>query len=188
MDKVRIEAAVREILIAIGEDPDREGLIETPKRVAKMYEEVLSGIAYSNDEIAAMFNKTFEVGADNDLVVVKDIPCFSFCEHHIALMYNMRISIGYLPIGRVLGLSKLARIADMVCRRLQLQERIGKDILYIVSKVTGTRNVAVYIEAEHSCMTARGIKKEGCTTRTFTKEGAFNDDSIKSEFFRLIGK
>jgi GTP cyclohydrolase I len=188
MDKPRIENAVREILYAIGEDPNREGLIETPARVARMYEEVFSGIALSNDEIAAMFNKYFEVDMNNDIVVVRDIPCFSYCEHHMALMYDMRISIGYLPTGKVLGLSKLARIADMVCRRLQLQERIGKDILYIVSKVTGTKNVAVYIEAEHSCMTARGIKKEGVKTSTLAKLGAFNDDSMKSEFFRLIGR
>ena len=188
MDLQRIESAVREILIAIGEDPDREGLIETPKRVAKMYQEVLSGVEYSNDDIARMFDKSFSEQVNNDIVVMKDIPCFSWCEHHLALMYNMRISIGYLPVGRVIGLSKIARIADMVCRRLQLQERIGKDILYIISKVTGTQNVAVYIEAEHSCMTARGIKKDGSRTCTFAKSGAFNDDSMKSEFFRLIGR
>lgn len=188
MDTKKIERAVVDILEAIGEDPSREGLVETPARVARMYEEVFAGIRLSNDEIAKMFNKSFDEGASNDIVVVRDIPCFSYCEHHLALMYNMQISIGYLPTGRVLGLSKLARIADMVCRRLQLQERIGKDILYIVSKVTGTQNVAVYIEAEHSCMTARGIRKEGVKTNTLAKSGAFNDDSIKSEFFRLIGR
>lgn len=187
MDRARIEAAVKEILCAIGENPDREGLVETPRRVAKMYEEVLAGIQYSNDEIAAMFDKSFvEEQASNNMVVVKDIECFSFCEHHLALMYNLRISVGYLPSGKVLGLSKVARIADMVCRRLQLQERIGTDIAEIVSKVTGTRNVIVYIQGEHSCMTARGIRKPGTVTRTLTKGGAFNDESMKAEFFRLI--
>lgn len=188
MDREKIEAAVRDILVGIGEDPDREGLVETPARIARMYEETFAGIALTNDQIAEMFCKTFSDDVSNDIVVVRDIPCFSWCEHHMALMYNMKISIGYLPAGKVLGLSKLARIADMVCRRLQIQERIGKDILYIVSKATGTKNAAVYIEAEHSCMTARGIKKEGCSTTTFAKSGAFNDASVKAEFMRLIGR
>ena len=188
MDTQRIEAAVRELLIGIGENPDREGLVETPARVARMCKEVFAGIALTNDQIADMFCKTFTGGASNDIVVVKDIPCFSWCEHHMALMYNMRISIGYLPAGRVLGLSKLARIADMVCRRLQIQERIGQDILYIVCKATGTKNAAVYIEAEHSCMTARGIKKDGCSTSTLARSGAFNDASVKAEFLRMIGR
>lgn len=188
MDKEKIEKSIKSILEAIGEDPEREGLRETPARVARMYEEIFAGIALTNDEIAEMFKKTFEEEASNDIVVVKDIPCFSWCEHHMALMYNLRVNVGYLPTGKVLGLSKVARIADMVCRRLQIQERIGKDILYIISKVTGTKNVAVYIEADHSCMTARGIKKEGTKTCTFIKQGAFNDDSIKGEFLRLIGR
>lgn len=188
MDKPRIENAVREILYAIGEDPNREGLVETPARVARMYEEVLAGVELTNDQIAEMYAKTFEVDTKNDMVVIRDIPAFSFCEHHLALMYNMSISVGYLPTGRVLGLSKVARIVDMVCKRLQLQERIGADILEIMTKVTRTQNVAVYIEAEHSCMTARGIRKPGTKTSTFNRSGAFNDDSVKSEFFRLIGK
>lgn len=188
MDRQKIEAAVRDLLIGIGEDPDREGLVETPARVARMYEEIFAGVSLTNDQIAAMFCKTFSEDVSNDIVVVRDIPCFSWCEHHMALMYNMRISIGYLPAGKVLGLSKLARIADMVCRRLQIQERIGKDILYIICKATGTKNAAVYIEAEHSCMTARGIKKDGCSTSTLAKSGAFNDASMKAEFMRLIGR
>lgn len=187
MDTQKIEMAVHDLILALGEDPEREGLKETPKRVAKMYAEVLEGIQYSNDEIAGMFNKSFvEEQSANDIVVVRDIPCFSFCEHHLALMYDMKISVGYLPTGKVLGLSKVARIADMVCKRLQLQERIGTDIAYIIMKVTGTKNVAVYIEAEHSCMTARGIKRPGVKTSTLTKYGAFNDESIKNEFLRLV--
>jgi len=188
MDSQKIENAVREILVGIGENPDREGLVETPARVARMFQEIFAGIALTNDQIAEKFAKTFEEDVSNDIVVVRDIPCFSWCEHHMALMYNMKISIGYLPAGRVLGLSKLARIADMVCRRLQIQERIGKDILYIVCKACGTRNAAVYIEAEHSCMTARGIKKDGCSTTTLAKSGAFNDASMKAEFLRMIGR
>ena len=187
MDKHRIEAAVREILLAIGENPDREGLVETPKRVAKMYEEVLEGIQYSNDELAEKYAKTFEEPATNDMVVVKHIPCFSYCEHHLALMYNMKISVGYIPSGKVIGLSKIARIADMVCRRLQLQERIGTDIAYIVKKAIGTEKVVVYIEGEHSCMTARGIKKSGSTTSSITKSGEFNDSVVLGDFLRLIG-
>lgn len=189
IDKQKIEKAVTDFLLAIGEDPNREGLVETPKRVAKMYAEVLEGVQYTNDQIAQMFNKSFtEAEASNNIVVVKDISCFSFCEHHLALMYDMKISVGYLPVGRVLGLSKIARIADMVCKRLQLQERIGADIVEIIGKVTGTQNVIVYIEANHSCMTMRGIKKTDVKTVTLTKRGAFNDDSIKSEFLQLIGK
>lgn len=188
MDIQRIKDAVRELLIGIGENPDREGLIETPDRVARMYEEIFAGVSLSNDQIADMFTKTFDEDVSNDIVVVRDIPCFSWCEHHMALMYNMRISIGYLPAGKVLGLSKLARIADMVCRRLQIQERIGKDILYIICKACGTKNAAVHIEAEHSCMTSRGAKKDGCSTTTLTKSGAFNDASMKAEFLRMIGR
>lgn len=144
MDKKKIENAVREILVAIGENPDREGLIETPKRVAKMYEEVFEGIQYSNEEIAKMFDKKFKQEG-NDLVLVKDIPCFSFCEHHIALMYNMSINIAYIPNGYVLGLSKFARISDIVCKRLQLQERIGTDIADILEMILGTNDIAVVI-------------------------------------------
>lgn len=189
MEVLKIEQAVKDLLIALGENPEREGLIETPKRVAKMYQEVFEGIQYTNDDIAKMFNKSFtETHDSNNIVIVKDIPCFSYCEHHLALIYDMNISVGYLPTTKVLGISKVARIADMVCKRLQLQERIGSDIVEIISKVTGTKNVAVYIEAKHSCMTARGIKKTESKTCTFTRSGAFNDSSMKEEFLRLIGK
>ena len=105
-DKVKIEKAIRDILIAIGEDPDREGLKETPQRVAKMYEEVFEGIQYTNEEIANMFNKTF-THKERDIVIEKDIPAFSYCEHHIALMYNMNITVAYIPNEKVIGLSKI---------------------------------------------------------------------------------
>lgn len=179
IDKDAIREHVRGILIALGDDPDREGLKETPDRVARMYEEVFAGMNYTNDEIAEMYGKTFkeeDTRHTEDMVFVKDIEVFSYCEHHMALMYDMKVSIAYLPKDRLVGLSKLARIADMVARRLQLQERIGTDIAYIVSKVTGSEDVAVLIEANHSCMTARGIKKPGTKTFTTTFRGKFEND------------
>lgn len=187
MDKAKIEKAVRDILEAIGENPDRPGLVETPSRVARMYEEVLAGIQYSNDDLAKMYDKCFEEDEPGGIVVVRDIPCFSYCEHHLALMYNMRISVGYVPNGKVLGLSKVARVADMVCRRLQLQERIGTDISEVLRKILRTEDVIVMIEGEHSCMTARGIKKDGSKTRTISKHGAFlKDYGLVREFLSLV--
>ena len=128
-----------------------------------------------------MFGKTFaEDGVARqagDMVFVKDIEVFSYCEHHMALMYDMKVSVAYIPNGRVLGLSKIARIADMVAKRLQLQERIGSDIAYVISKAAGTEDVAVMIEAHHSCMTARGIKKPGSKTMTTTLRGRFESDT-----------
>ena len=125
MDTKAVEYHVRGILKAIGEDPDREGLRETPRRVAKMYEEVFEGTKYSNHEIAEMFGKTFASGdmeQAGSVVVMRDISVFSYCEHHMALMYDMHVSVAYIPYGRVLGLSKIARICDMAAKRLQLRE------------------------------------------------------------------
>ena len=175
------------LIICLGDDPNREGLKETPKRVLGMYNEVFEGMKYSNYEIAAMFNKCFEDVSTNDLVTITHIPCFSYCEHHMALMYNLDISVGYIPKGKVIGLSKVARIADMVCKRLQLQEKIGTDIVEIMQLVVGTEDVIVVIEGEHSCMTARGIKKPGTVTRTATMRGAFDTDyALRQEFYNLI--
>lgn len=176
IDRGKIEFHIGEILKAIGEDPNREGLIETPKRVAKMYEEIFQGIKYTNREIADMFNKTFEEDLTynkNDMVTVKDIEIFSFCEHHMALMYNMKVSISYFPKDKVIGISKLARIADMVGKRLQLQERIGSDIAEIIEMITGSKDIEVIIEGNHSCMSARGIKKTNAKTVTKTLRGRF---------------
>lgn len=187
IDTATIEKSIKDILIALGDDPDREGLRDTPKRVAKMYAEVFEGMCYTNDEIAGMFNKCFTEGATGDLVTVADIPIFSYCEHHIALMYNMKVHVGYLPRGKVIGLSKIARIADMVGKRLQLQERIGADIADVLEKVLDTDDIIVVIEGEHSCMTARGIKKPGTMTRTATIRGVFKTDSdLRSEFYNLV--
>ena len=142
IDKEAVKKHIRGILEALGDDPDREGLMETPDRVARMYEEVFEGMNYSNDQIAEMYSKTFEddlsVKNHKDMVVVKDIDIFSYCEHHLALMYNMKVTVAYQPKEKILGLSKIARICDMVGKRLQLQERIGSDIAEIISKVAGT--------------------------------------------------
>ena len=183
IDKDAIEKHIRGILVALGDDPDREGLKETPARVAKMYEEVFEGMNYSNHEIAQMFNKTFQDKMDfeeagNDMVMVKDIEIFSYCEHHLALMYDMKVSVAYVPNGKVIGLSKIARIAAMVGKRLQLQERIGSDIAEIMQEILDTKDVAVVIEGTHSCMTARGIKKNAASTKTYTLRGAFREDSF----------
>ena len=178
IDTKAIEEHIRGILIALGDDPDREGLKETPQRVARMYTEVFEGMNYSNAEIAEMFNKSFEQqGGSDDFVLVKDIEAFSYCEHDMALMYDMKISVAYIPNGRVLGLSKIARIADMACKRLQLQERIGSDIAEIMELASGSSDIAVFIEANHSCMTARGIKKPGSKTSTVTLRGRFQNDT-----------
>ena len=180
IDTKAIEEHIRGILVALGDDPDREGLRETPQRVAKMYEEVFAGMNYTNGEIAEMFSKTFqEADPDHhDLVLVRDIDVFSYCEHHMALMYDMKVSVGYLPKGKVIGLSKIARIADMAARRLQLQERLGRDIAEIISMVTGSEDVAVVISGCHSCMTARGIQKPGTRTITETYRGKFETDPV----------
>ena len=185
IDKDAIEYHIREILKALGDDPEREGLKETPSRVARMYEEVFEGMNYTNDEIAEMFNKTFEeygsedegVSRIGDMVVVKDVDIFSYCEHHMALMYDMKVTVAYVPNGKVIGLSKIARVADMVSKRLQLQERIGSDIADVITKITGSEDVAVYIEGRHSCMTARGIKKNQAKTYTQTLRGKFQNES-----------
>ena len=179
IDEKAIEYHIRGILEALGDDPEREGLRETPQRVAKMYAEVFAGMNYTNQELADMFGKTFTQDSEkDDLVVVRDIDVFSFCEHHLALMYDMKVSVGYFPRGKVIGLSKIARIADMAARRLQLQERLGQDIAEIISLVTGTEDVAVVISGCHSCMTARGIQKPGTKTITETYRGRFQSDPM----------
>ena len=186
IDTEAIAYHIREILKALGDDPEREGLKDTPKRVAKMYEEVFEGMNYTNKEIADMFNKTFVLNECDEydgiekmqnLVVVRDIDIFSYCEHHLALMYDMKVTVAYIPKDRVIGISKIARIADMVSKRLQLQERIGTDIADIVQMVTGAEDIAVFIEGCHSCMTARGIKKVNAKTYTQTLKGRFNNES-----------
>ena len=193
IDTKKIEECIREILIALGDDPGREGLLDTPKRVAKMYEEVFEGMTLSNEEIAQMFGTTFEneefmSEAHNNMVVVRDIPIHSYCEHHLALMYNMKVTVVYIPNEKIIGLSKISRIADMVGRRLQLQERIGSDIAEIVSMVTKSSNVGVLITGEHGCMTSRGIKKPGTLTTTTTFTGKFQTNDLLRQEALLIMK
>ncbi|OFI06009.1 GTP cyclohydrolase 1 [Clostridium acetireducens DSM 10703] len=193
IDTKAIQEHIKGILIALGDDPNREGLKDTPKRVAKMYEEVFEGMNYTNDEISEMFNKTFEddlsIEENNkDMVLMKNIEIFSHCEHHLALMYNMKVTVAYVPNKKVIGLSKIARIADMVGKRLQLQERIGSDIAEIIQKITGSKDVAVIIEAEHGCMTTRGIKKPGTKTLSTTLKGRFNTDVILNNKLMMLYK
>lgn len=166
IDEEKLQSAMKEILLAVGADFSQEGLRDTPKRAARMLSEMLEGMNYTNDEIAAMFDKSFEEDTfvnSKNLVVMKDIDIFSFCEHHFALMYDMTVDIAYRPNGRVIGLSKLARIADMVSKRLQLQERITEDILYIIKKITNAEDIFVRVKGCHSCVSARGIKKKSYT-------------------------
>lgn len=176
------EKAVRDLLFAFDIDPKkRPGMEETPKRVVKMLEEVWKGEKYTNRQLAAMYGKTFPCITTDDMVVVKDIEAFSYCEHHLALIYNMKISVAYVPSHCVIGLSKIARIVDMVCKRLQLQEKIGYDIVDVMSMIVGD-DVAVRIEANHSCMTARGIKKPSSKTVTYTTSGLFKQKEWLERF------
>ena len=171
IDQKAIAEHIRGILQALGEDPDREGLIETPERVARMYAEVFEGI-----EIAEMFGKTFEAPKNAGPVVVRDIEVFSYCEHHMALMYDMSVNVAYVPKDKVIGLSKIARICDMAAKRLQLQERLGSDIAEILMEAAGTPDVGVVIAGTHSCMTARGIRNASARTVTQTFCGRFQED------------
>ena len=160
------------ILQAFGKDLQDPSLKETPKRFAKMMLEQLEGEFYSDSDLVSKFGKCFET-TGHGIVTCTNIPVFSHCEHHLALMYNMNVSIGYYPRTKVIGLSKMARIADMVAKRFQIQERMGFSIHRIMSAILSTDNVIVMIEGEHSCMTARGIKKPGAVTRTLHTSGVF---------------
>jgi GTP cyclohydrolase I len=171
-DKKKIEEGIRLLLEGIGENPDREGLKDTPDRVARMYEELCSGMNMSPKE---HLSKTFTCDNEN-VVIEKDITFYSTCEHHMLPFYG-KAHVAYIPNGRVIGLSKIARIADMVSKRLQLQERIGSDIADIMQMITGAKDIAVFIEGCHSCMTARGIKKANTKTYTQTLRGRFNNES-----------
>lgn len=187
IDELKAQEAIKNLLAAMNIKPECHSDFEkTPARVVKMLKEVWQGEQYTNDEIAAMFGKTFD-SEETGMVVIADVPCFSYCEHHLALIYNLKISVGYLPHGKIIGLSKVARIADMVCRRLQLQERICSDIADVMTKIIG-EDVMVYAEGEHSCMTARGIKKVGAVTKTADCRGAFNLSENRREFYSLIGR
>lgn len=184
------EELITKLLELMDINPDRPGLKETPHRVWKYWNELLEGQWITNQEIAnsIIFNKCFEENsACNELVVEKDIPIFSHCEHHLALMYDMKVSIGYLPKNKVIGLSKLGRIADICAKRLQLQEKIGSDIAETLSLILGTEDIAVVIEGKHGCMTARGIKAREAITRTAYLGGKFKEaPQLREEFYNLI--
>jgi len=183
MDKERIEKAVREILIAIGEDPDREGLLETPRRVANMYEEVFCGLENSPQEHLKIFNEE----KNEEMVVVRDIPLYSMCEHHL-LPFVGKAHIVYIQKnGRVIGLSKLARIVDNFARRPQIQERLTSQIADFLMDNLDPLGVAVVIEAEHLCMTMRGARAAGAKTKTSALRGNMRSDArTRAEAMSLI--
>ncbi len=183
VNHAQIEEAVRLILEAIGEDPNREGLIDTPKRVAKMYEEVFSGLQQDPKE----YFKTIFSEDHEELVLVKDIPFYSMCEHHLVPFFG-KAHVAYLPRnGRVTGLSKLARAVEAVSRRPQLQERITSVLADTMYGTLEPHGVMVLIEAEHMCMTMRGVNKPGTKTLTTSTRGVFADDStLRSEVLSLI--
>lgn len=169
----KLEEAARAIIKAAGDDPEREDLKETPARFAKMMLEQFHPM--TNEEIAKAYGKTFRSDS-TAMVVERDIDMFSYCEHHLALMYNMRATVAYIPKGRVIGLSKIARICDAVGRRLQVQERITKQIADIMETVLGTPDVMVVIDSSHACMTYRGINRPNSRTKTIDARGAFHND------------
>ena len=186
-DQQKIAAAVEQLLIALNQDLSDENIRETPRRVAKYWTELLEGELYTNDEIAAMYDKQFSLPTTNNMVVLTDIPIFSHCIHHLALMFDMKVHVAYIPKDRVIGLSKIPRIVDMVAKRLQLQERICEDVAYILQKLLDTTNVAVVIEGQHGCVAARGIKKINAKTLTEVMNGDFKTNPALAErFYNLI--
>ena len=182
VDYGRIESAVREILAAVGEDPDREGLRETPARVARMYAELFSGL---HDDPAAHLTKCFTEKYD-EIVLVKDIAFNSMCEHHL-LPFIGRAHVAYLPRGKVVGLSKIARVVEVVARRPQVQERMTETIADLMMSDLDAKGVAVVVEASHSCMVIRGVRKPGSECVTSAMRGTFRDNlSTRSEVMTLI--
>jgi len=182
VDHDRIRRAVREILLAVGEDPDREGLQETPERVARMYAEIFAGLHL---DPALHLQKTFTQKAD-EMVIVKDIEFASCCEHHL-LPFTGKVHIGYLPDGRVVGLSKLARTVDAVARRPQVQERMTEALADLIMNEVNPRGVAVIVEASHSCMTIRGVRKPGSMTTTSAVRGILKTNpATRAEFMSLV--
>lgn len=183
MDKEKIERAVRDILEAIGEDPEREGLKETPKRVANMYEEIFSGISENPEQHLKIFN---EPGND-ELVIVRDIPLYSMCEHHL-LPFVGKAHIAYIPNnGKIIGISKLARIVNTYARRLQVQERLTAEVADFIYTKLDAKSVAVIVEAEHLCMTMRGVRAAGAKTETSALRGYIRKDAkVRAEVMSLL--
>ena len=184
LNRDKIMDGVRLILDGIGEDVTREGLLETPLRVARMYEELAKGY---KDDAKIHLEKRF-IADSNDIVIEKDIQFYSMCEHHMLPFYGTA-AIAYVPDGEVVGLSKIARTLEVYARRLQLQERLTAEIADVFMKELHPKGVMVLIEAEHMCMTMRGIKKPGTKTVTTVTRGVFaEDESLRNEFYRMLGK
>ena len=182
-DAARVEAAVRELLIGIGEDPDREGLAQTPARVARAYAETFEGLHQTADQV---LTTTFSLGHD-ELVLVKDIPMFSTCEHHLVPFHGVA-HVGYIPgeDGRITGLSKLARLVDLYARRPQVQERLTTQVADALVNILDARGVIVVVECEHLCMSMRGIRKPGARTITSAVRGQMRDTATRAEAMALI--
>ncbi len=182
MDQKKIEEAVKLLLEGIGEDVNREGLIDTPKRIATMCEEIFGGLHIDAGEYLL---KTF-TASSNEMVIEKDIPFYSVCEHHLLPFYG-KAHIAYIPDGKVVGLSKLARTVETYAKRPQIQEQMTAQIADDIMKYLKPKGVAVYLEAEHMCMTMRGVQKPGAKTITYVTRGDFkNDNDLKNNFFQLI--
>ena len=182
MDKEKIQEGVRLILEGIGEDIHREGLVETPDRIARMYEELAAGYT---DDAAVHLKKRFHVD-NNDMVMEKDIHFYSFCEHHMLPFYGTA-AVAYIPDGEVVGLSKIARTLEVFAKRFQLQERLTAQIADVFMEELEPHGVIVLIEAEHMCMTMRGIKKPGTKTVTVVTRGVFNEDEkLQNQFYRML--
>ena len=182
VNKAKIEEAVTMILEAIGEDVTREGLVETPARIARMYEEIFSGVDESCEELMA---KRFHE-PNNDMVLEKDIVFYSMCEHHLLPFFG-KVHVAYIPDGEVVGLSKLARTVDVYAKRPQLQERMTNQIADAIMEQLGAKGAMVMVEAEHMCMTMRGIKKPGSRTITYSVKGVFKEDKdLQNKFMQLV--
>ncbi|MHC6178943.1 GTP cyclohydrolase I FolE [Clostridium sp. JNZ X4-2] len=182
MDDVKIKKAVKMIIEAIGEDPEREGLVETPDRIARMYEEIFSGLGQSPER---HLKKVFTVDSA-DIVLEKDIVFYSMCEHHFMPFYG-KVHIAYVPDDKVVGLSKLARTVEVFAKRLQLQERMTIQIADSIMKYLNARGVMVVVKAEHMCMTMRGVKKPGSKTVTTATRGIFKEDPrYREEVYRML--
>ena len=182
IDQDKIKQAVHEILVSIGEDPSREGIRETPRRIAEMYAEVFRGMSEDPKEVLSV---GFEEG-HHEMVILKDIPFYSMCEHHLLPFYGMA-HIGYIPKGRVVGASKLGRVVEILAKRPQLQERLTTQIADTIVEALQPQGVAVVIEAEHMCMTMRGVKKPGSNIVTSAMRGSFRTRAVtRAEFLSLI--
>ncbi|MEU3407205.1 GTP cyclohydrolase I FolE [Streptomyces sp. NPDC006670] len=182
-DEKRAEAAVRELLIAVGEDPDREGLLETPARVARAYREIFAGLYQKPEDV---LTTTFDLGHD-EMVLVKDIEVMSSCEHHLVPFHGVA-HVGYIPStdGKITGLSKLARLVDVFARRPQVQERLTTQIADSLMEILDPRGCIVVIECEHMCMTMRGVRKPGAKTITSAVRGQLRDPATRNEAMSLI--